>query len=89
MTDQATRAANMRGIFALLSGQALFVGSDSMIKLAGDLMPVGESMAVRGSLAVLLVGAVAAGTIDVNRWSLLTRPLVLVRATLEARLNAA
>ncbi len=76
----------MRGIIALLCGQALFVGSDSVIKLAGDMMPATEIMAVRGVLAVLLMGAFVAGTVDLDRWRLLLRPLVLARATLEAML---
>ena len=87
MSNPSTSAANTRGIIALLSGQALFVGSDSVIKLAGDLMPATEIMAVRGVIAVALMGAYVAATIDVGRWPLLLRPLVLVRASLEAVLS--
>lgn len=86
MTDPTIRAANMRGIIALLCGQALFVGSDSVIKLAGDLMPATEIMAVRGLIAVALMGAYVAATIDISRWRLLLRRLVIARATLEAGL---
>jgi len=86
VTDPTIRAKNVRGIIALLCGQALFVGSDSVIKLAGDLMPATEIMAVRGLFAVLLMGGLVAGTIGLDRWPLLLKPLVLVRATLEAML---
>ena len=76
----------MRGITALLSGQGLFVTSDSIVKLAGDLMPATEIMAVRGVFAVLLMGGFVAATVDRARWRLLLRPLVVARATLEALL---
>lgn len=86
MTDQPPHAANMRGILSLLAAQALFIGSDSVIKLAGDLMPATEIMAVRGLMAVALMGAFVAATVDVNRWRLAMQPLVVARATLEALL---
>ena len=86
MTDPLQRAANMRGIVALLCGQALFVGSDSVIKLAGEIMPATEIMAVRGMIAVAIMGIYVAATIDRGRWPLLSRPLVLARAALEALL---
>ena len=76
----------MRGIIALLCGQALFVGSDSVVKLAGEIMPATEIMAIRGSIAVAIMGAYVAATIDRGRWPLLLRPLVVTRATLEALL---
>jgi drug/metabolite transporter (DMT)-like permease len=86
LTDPSQRAANLRGITALLTGQGLFVTSDSIIKLAGDLMPATEIMAVRGVIAVLLMGTFVATTIDITRWPLLFRPLVIARASLEALL---
>lgn len=86
MTDELQRAANLRGITALLCGQALFVSSDSVIKLAGELMPATEIMAIRGLFAVTVMGAFVASTIDMARWRLLLKPLVLMRASLEALL---
>lgn len=76
----------MRGITALLTGQGLFVTSDSVVKLAGEMMPATEIMAIRGAFAVLLVGAFVAATVDFARWQLSMRPLVVARATLEALL---
>jgi drug/metabolite transporter (DMT)-like permease len=84
VTDLSQRAANMRGIIALLIGQALFVTSDSVIKLAGDMMPATEIMAVRGLFAVAIMGAFVATTISMERRRLLFRPLVVARAVLEA-----
>lgn len=86
MTDLSQRAANVRGITALLTGQGLFVTSDSIVKLAGDLMPATEIMAIRGVFAIVLMGGFVAATVEVARWRLLLRRLVVARATLEALL---
>ena len=84
MTDQKTHAANTRGIVAVLAAMALFVSSDSMIKLAGAMMPATEIMALRGVMAIVLMGAVAAATVNFSRWHLVMQPRVLARATIEA-----
>ncbi len=88
MTDQQTHAANTRGILAVLAAMALFVSSDSIVKLAGDLMPATEIMALRGVMAVILMGSVAAATIDVARWHLVLQPRVMLRAAIEAAVAA-
>lgn len=79
-------AANMRGIVSLLAAQALFIGSDSVIKLAGEMMPPTEIMAVRGVIAVALMGAFVAATVDTGRWRAALQPLVIWRSGLEALL---
>jgi drug/metabolite transporter (DMT)-like permease len=85
MTDHAVlHAANMRGIVAVLVAMALFVLSDSVVKLAGEMMPATEIMAVRGVMAVLLMGGVAVATIDRRRWHLIAQTRVVVRAAIEA-----
>jgi drug/metabolite transporter (DMT)-like permease len=85
MSDQAAlHAANMRGIIAVLVSMALFVLSDSVVKLAGEMMPATEIMAVRGVMAVLLMGGVAVVTIDRAKWHLVAQPRVVVRASIEA-----
>jgi drug/metabolite transporter (DMT)-like permease len=84
VTSQTTHAANTRGIVAVLVAMALFVASDSVIKLAGEMMPATEIMAVRGVMAVALMGAVAVATVDVGRWHLIAQPRVVMRAVLEA-----
>lgn len=63
---------------------ALFVTSDSVVKLAGAMMPPTEIMAVRGVMAVLLMGGVAAASVSVDRWRLALQPRVVGRALLEA-----
>lgn len=85
MPDQAAlHAANVRGIVAVLVAMALFVLSDSIIKLAGDMMPATQIMALRGVMAIVLMGGVAAATIDMRRWHLIAQTRVVVRAVLEA-----
>jgi drug/metabolite transporter (DMT)-like permease len=85
MSDRAAlHAANMRGIVAVLVSMALFVLSDSVVKLAGEMMPATEIMAVRGVMAVLLMGGVAVATIDRSKWHLIAQPRVVVRAGIEA-----
>jgi drug/metabolite transporter (DMT)-like permease len=63
---------------------ALFVLSDSVVKLAGEMMPATEIMAVRGVMAIVLMGGVAVATVDIARWHLIAQPRVVVRAVLEA-----
>ncbi len=83
-----TSADNLRGIVALLVSQALFVTSDSVVKLAGAMMPVTQIMAIRGTMAVLIAGTVLALTVDAAKWRLAFQPLVAGRAALEALLAA-
>ncbi len=72
----------------MLISQTLFVTSDSVVKLAGAMMPVTQIMAIRGTLAVCLAGAILAATVDRGRWRLAYQPLVGARALLEAVLAA-
>ena len=84
MTDHTTHVANMRGIVAVLLAMALFVLSDSVVKLAGETLPVTQIMSLRGVMAVALMGGLAAATVDVARWHLIAQPRVMLRAGLEA-----
>lgn len=76
-------AANMRGIFAMLVSQALFLMSDSIVKLAGETLAPSQIMAVRGMMAVYLVGAILVATVDWRRWLMVLHPLVLIRGVIE------
>jgi drug/metabolite transporter (DMT)-like permease len=84
MTDPHTHAANTRGIIAVLAAMAFFVCSDSVVKLAGETLPVTQIMALRGAMAVALMGAVAAASVDLARLHLIAQPRVLARAAIEA-----
>lgn len=83
MTEHV-HAANLRGIISVLLAMAFFVVSDSIVKLAGEMMPPTQIMAVRGLMAVVLTGAIAASSVSVERWHLMLQPRVVVRAVLEA-----
>ena len=49
-------SANARGIAAMLFSMACFVTSDTLIKIVGRDMPVGQIMFLRGFFAFLMVG---------------------------------
>jgi drug/metabolite transporter (DMT)-like permease len=84
MTVQPTHAANLRGIVSMLCAMALFIASDTMVKLAGAMMPPTEIMAVRGLIAVVLMGGIVLATVERAQWNMIRRPLVAARAGLEA-----
>ena len=63
---------------------AFFVVSDSIVKLAGEMMPTTQIMAVRGLIAVVLTGTIAASNVSVERWHLVLQPRVVLRAMIEA-----
>lgn len=84
MTEETLHTANLRGILAVLAAMALFILSDSVVKLAGEMMPATQIMALRGVMAVVLMGGVAVATVGFERWHLVLQPRVLIRATIEA-----
>ena len=49
----------LRGISAMIASQFAFLLNDALIKLAGDTLPMGEIIFVRGVLCAALVGAAA------------------------------
>ncbi|MEQ1753140.1 MAG: DMT family transporter [Micropepsaceae bacterium] len=84
MTHIPTSTDNFRGILALLLSQALFVTSDSLIKMAGATLPATQIMALRGVIATALAASVLIMTVDRSRWRLALQPMVALRAVLEA-----
>lgn len=76
-------AANLRGIMAMLASQALFLMSDSIVKLAGETLAPSQIMAVRGVMAVYLVGAILVATVSWRKWYMVLRPLVVIRGIIE------
>lgn len=53
----ATLDNNLRGIVAIVAAQVAFLLNDTLVKLVGDRLPVGEMIVIRGGFAVLFVGA--------------------------------
>jgi hypothetical protein len=49
----ASAADNRRGIVAMVSAMALFIGNDTLMKLAREVYPAGQAIALRTVFAVL------------------------------------
>lgn len=47
---------NARAIVAMAAAMTAFISNDTFVKLAGDTLPIGEILFLRGALAVLLIG---------------------------------
>ncbi|MEQ1615812.1 MAG: DMT family transporter, partial [Hyphomicrobiaceae bacterium] len=59
---EIARGSNIRGIIAMLVSMGCFVTSDTLIKIVGRDMPVGQIMFLRGLFAFLIVGVLALAT---------------------------
>lgn len=53
---------NLRGIVAMVIGNALFLINDAQIKLVSATMPIGQLVFLRGVIAVLFIGAIVLWT---------------------------
>lgn len=86
MTDRhdAVRAANLRGIAAMLASQALFVGNDAVVKLVAADLPVTQIMALRGIVAVAGVVVLSAATGALRAWRTGLDLFVFGRSVLES-----
>ena len=89
MTDPlADPAVNRRGIVATLTAVVLWTCNDTCGKLASEVFPTGEMMAIRGvfaiAIAVTLVLGTGHGRILWRGAHLFLRPMVLLRALLDA-----
>jgi drug/metabolite transporter (DMT)-like permease len=84
----ADPAVNRRGILATLGAVTLWTCNDTFGKLASEVFPTGEMMAVRGvfaiAIAIGLVAATGHGRLLWRGAHLVRRPLVVVRAVLDA-----
>jgi drug/metabolite transporter (DMT)-like permease len=81
-------AANRRGIIATLVACALWTVNDACGKLASEVFPTGQMMAVRGvfavAIAVSMVVWAGHGRMLWRDAHLVLRPIVLIRAALDA-----
>ncbi len=79
------RGSNARGIAAMLGCMFCFVASDTIIKIVGKELAVGQIMFIRGIFATLIMGAivVATGTHRQIR-SVISLPIVQLRTFAEA-----
>jgi drug/metabolite transporter (DMT)-like permease len=68
----------LRAGLLMVLAMGSFVGNDTIVKLVGESLPVGEIVAVRGLFAVLILGAIcAAQGLLQNLPGLANRPLLL------------
>jgi drug/metabolite transporter (DMT)-like permease len=82
---ECERGSNARGIAAMLAGMFCFVASDTIIKIVGRDLAVGQIMFVRGMFATMLLGAIVLASGSYRHLpAALKRPLVLWRTIAEA-----
>jgi drug/metabolite transporter (DMT)-like permease len=80
----ASAAQNRRGIIAMLSAMSLFCFNDTLMKLARDVFPAGQALALRTIFAVAASLALVVFMSDWRKLPLGLKPLVLARACVEA-----
>jgi drug/metabolite transporter (DMT)-like permease len=76
--------ANQRGIIGMVSAMALFTANDACVKLVSATIPASQVMAIRGLFAFVLALSIMLLFREGSQIHHLRRPLVLVRALLEA-----
>lgn len=77
-------AVNARGVAFMLGAMAAFATSDFLVKLATRLMPVSEIMALRGLIAVSMIGAVLARGGYGSAGAALRSPMAVLRGVIES-----
>ncbi|WP_082613430.1 DMT family transporter [Bosea sp. Root483D1] len=80
----ASAAQNRRGIIAMLSAMSFFCFNDALMKLAREVFPAGQALALRTIFAVVASLALVVFMSDWRKLPLGLRPLVLARACVEA-----
>jgi drug/metabolite transporter (DMT)-like permease len=80
----ATASANRRGIAAMLAAMTLFIGNDTILKVATAELPTGQIMAVRGVFAMTIVLGLILVRGEIRQLAHIGNPRVIARAGLEA-----
>ena len=75
---------SLRAILAMIASMLCFSGGDTLIKLMGATLPIGEMLFLRGIVASTALLAYCAWTGALAQWQLLLSPMVGVRFLLEA-----
>lgn len=76
-------ANNVRGILAMLVAMAAFVGNDALMKLAADMMPMGQAIFLRGIVTTLLCLALLLATGAPRALALAATPRVVARGAMD------
>jgi drug/metabolite transporter (DMT)-like permease len=83
--DPHARAlANRRGVVAMVGSFALFLVNDALVKLAGELLPGGETIFLRGCMSTLLLLGIVLALGQWPRRAMLRDPRVCARAVLDS-----
>ncbi|HEV2513249.1 DMT family transporter [Bosea sp. (in: a-proteobacteria)] len=80
----ATAAQNRRGIIAMMAAMTLFCCNDALMKLAREVFPAGQALALRTIFAMVASLALVVFMSDWRKLPLGLRPVVLARAGFEA-----
>ncbi len=80
----ASAADNRRGIIAMITAMLLFVGNDTLMKLAREVYPAGQAIALRTVFAVITGFAMVFALKEGRKLALALRPLVLLRGLIES-----
>lgn len=77
-------AENRRGVVFMLTAMSLFVMNDALMKLAREVYPAGQAIALRTIFAVLTGIALVLALREGDRLGMALRPRVLLRGIIEA-----
>ncbi|SEG64151.1 DMT family transporter [Bosea lathyri] len=80
----ASAAENRRGILSMLLAMSLFTGNDLLMKLAREVYPAGQAIALRTIFAILAGLALVFAFRESDKLLLALRPVVLLRGLIEA-----
>lgn len=80
----ASPEQNRRGILAMLAAMALFVGNDTLMKLAREVYPTGQAITLRTAFALLASLVLVLAFQDGPKLRLAMRPIVLLRGLIDA-----
>jgi drug/metabolite transporter (DMT)-like permease len=80
----ASAAENRRGVVAMLTAMALFVSGDTMMKLAREVFPAGQAVALRTAFAALAAIIMVFALRDGGKLRFAFHPLVLARGAIES-----
>lgn len=83
----ASPADNRHGILAMLASVATFVTGDMLMRLAGETLPTGQTIVLRGVMATILIIGFAAATGLFRTLPQFLTPLVLLRGFLEGLIS--
>ncbi len=80
----ASPEQNRRGILAMLAAMVLFVGNDTLMKLAREIYPAGQAITLRTAFALLASLGLVLAFQDGPKLRLAMRPIVLLRGLIDA-----